>query len=216
MRILATLFALACGATCCLGYPRNFGKSDAQILAMSSDAWMAFYGKMAGESNAGMIEGLTCYGNALGRRNVSAIKRKPAADQTKLNELRAKLTAYAGDIAALAYYLNGGGSMFSVFGANWVMESEAAMWRVLGHGPTSPAMVVSMAKSEFDKLPGRMAAAAKAGMELYDPTQSKKAYDAAKLGFDSIIRIAATMPRAASDQILKFLKDCTQLASKDL
>lgn len=208
---LALLFGVAIGQS----YPRNFGKTDAQILAMSSDSWMAFYAGKAGESNAAMIEGIECYRQALGRRNDAEIKKRSPADQAKLNSLRSKMTTYATDISAVAYYVNGGGSMFSVFGANWVMESESAMWHVLGHGGKAPPMVVSMARLELDRLPDRMSTAAKS-MDAYDPEAAKRAYQSARLGFEGIVKIAAQMPRPVSDHILRFLRDCTKLASRDL
>ncbi|MDQ2798216.1 MAG: hypothetical protein M3Y13_01060, partial [Armatimonadota bacterium] len=100
--------------------------SDAQILAMGVDKWMAYYAKTQGmeEIEPTDREAMGIYTEALTRRDDAALRRLPSAQKQRFKRLRAALTRLHEDTLIVAQDNAGGGTMYLDFMAGAAVDDE--------------------------------------------------------------------------------------------
>lgn len=195
-------------------YPRKFGKSNAQILAMGSDKWMDFQGATAGQSTAGMSEGMAAYRSALRWRNDRLSTKSPATLRKRVADLRPLLVDYTGPLMSLGAYMTGGGTIWSNIHAGTLSNSEEILYALLS-GKAKPAkpQTTGMVKRELVSLAQDIEANSKESYNTPEKTaDARKDLAAARAAFARIAVAAARFDRKGSDHILAFCQSTAETA----
>jgi hypothetical protein len=196
----------------CLGlcraeeYPRRFGKTDAQILAMGRDRWMEFQGERAGQSTADMSEGMVAYRNALRRRNDRLSARASPTLRRRVAELRPLLADYTGRLMSLGAYMTGGGTVWSNIHAGALSDSEDTLYALLsGRSTPAKAYTTGMVKRRLDRLAEDVTKQSGESYNTPEKTaEARKDLAAARAVFGKIAGAAGKFDRKGSDHILAF------------
>ena len=195
--------------------PRRFGKSHAQILAMGVERWMDFQGAKAGQSTAGMTEGMMAYRDALRWRNDRLATKAPAARRADVAKLRPLLVRYTDGMMTVGHYMTGGGTIWSNIHAGALSDSEEVLYHLLAGGGKAPhPTTTGPILRQLAALEQDMADVAKerntTKAELdYVRADLKKA----RTAFTGITQIAARFDRRRSDRVLDFCLDMAETAA---
>ena len=195
--------------------PRNFGKSNAQILAMGSEKWMDYQGMKAGQSTGAMTEGMDAYRAALRWRNDGLSKRSKAA--ARVGKLRGHLVEFTRALMEIGSYQTGGGTMWANIGAGAISDSEEVLYPLLG-GPAKKSRrhTTGKVKRALDELRQLIETRSKkSDVTPAARADALKTFDRVRKSWAEAEKIAATFDRAGSDHILEFCLEQIQTAHGD-
>jgi hypothetical protein len=201
------LAALAAAGTARAGRaqerPQEFRETNTEILAMGLPKWLDLHG---GGSLADS-EALWAYRNALKWRNDRLMARVSPDLRRRIQRLRPLLVRYAQDMYEISLYEAGGGTIWSGVHGEALVDSEETLYALLG-GRVEPArpLVVSAVTKVLDELQADVDGPPDPDVPL-DPQSARAALASARATFRRILKIAATLDRKGSDQILAFCAD---------
>lgn len=187
-------------------YPRKFGKSNTQILAMGFDKWMDFQGARGGQSTAGMSEGMAAYRSALRWRNDRLSAKASPTLRKRIAELRRLLVDYTGHMLSLGAYMTGGGTIWSNIHAATLKETEETLYALLSAKaiPEEP-LTTGKVKRRFDSLAQDIELHSKESYNTPERTAgARRDLESARAAFTKISAVAARLDRSGSDHILAF------------
>jgi hypothetical protein len=207
-RILLLLLAVAilAGLARAEEYPRKFGKSNAQILGMGFDKWMDFQGAKAGQSTAGMSEGMAAYRTALRWRNDRLAAKALPALRKRVADLRPLLVDYTAHMMSLGAYMTGGGTIWSNIHAGVLCDSEETLYALLSPKvKAAKPHTTGMVKRELDTLSADIEDHSKESYNTLQKTEdARKDLASGRSAFAKIAAVAARFDRKGSDHILAF------------
>lgn len=121
-----------------VGHPQGtLGKTDAQILAMGRDKWVAFHSSRVGESTASLADAQSTYGQVLFRRNAALEKKLPKARRDLISMMRIDLVAYCNSLIEVSASFAGGGTVWVPVYAAVSSYVEETLYGVLTNKPFS-------------------------------------------------------------------------------
>jgi hypothetical protein len=216
VRLLALFLILAAvaGGVSAEEYPRRFGKSNAQILAMGSDKWMDFHGAKAGQSTAGMSEGMAAYRYALRWRNERLSAKASSTLRKQVAGLRPLLIDYTDHMMSIGAYMTGGGTIWSNIHASVLCVCEETLYDLLS-GKAKPAKshTTGMVKRQLDSLAEDITTNSKESYNTPEKTAgARKDLADGRATFAKIAAAAAMFDRKGSDHILAFCLSTAETA----
>lgn len=187
--------------------------SDAQILAMGVDKWMAYYAKMQGveEIEPTDREAMGIYTEALTQRDDDALRRLPPAQRQRFKRLRAALTRLHEDTLIVAQDDSGGGTMYLDFMASATVDDEELIATLIRTQP-GPAtsgerrrLAARQAKTRLDLIKARRSPPDAAGLSADDKQRLQT--DAAKLPGDlrALQTALATVPDSQTQLVWDYV-----------
>lgn len=197
-------------------YPRRFGKSEKQILAMGLERWMEYQGGKAGQSTAAMNEGMAAYRQALRSRNDRLARKATSRLRNQVAALRPLLERFTQSTVEIGSFITGGGTLWSLVHSDALVDAETTLYGLLG-GRIPPAKrhTTGEVQRALNALEPDIAAAAR---EM--PARSEehlaalKALARARSEFRAIAAVAAGMDRSRSDRVLGFCLERIEAAEE--
>lgn len=174
----------------------TLGKTHAQILAMGSERWVTLYTKRKGDSTPAIAGAFVTYGDALAMRNDRLLKGRKSP-------LRTHLRAFSDDLSVVGYSITGGGTIWTIFGAQSYRDVEEAFYRVLTHSGQAPRRVTSDVERAVATLAPMVA-------KVENPEDRKRAQASmvrARADLRAILVDARQLSRRDSDTVLEFCRD---------
>lgn len=185
----------------------TLGKSEAQIVAMGRDNWVAFFTDGDRDSTTNAAEAETIYGVALERRNRGRIARLPRARQGFLARTQNWLKAFETHVIELHATLSGGGDTFRSARAAIDADTEEVIGRLTGDRGPAPAShttgEVERRLSEFEtKIRKSKADRLKPEGETFSAEYGLQHLREAREAFRELAATLKSAPRAESDLVL--------------
>ena len=185
----------------------TYGKSEAEIVAMGWTKWNDFYTNKTSGSTVDMVTANEIYGAVLQHRNDRMLKGlTDEKSVATIKELRTLLTDYAGSAVNMAENRSGGGTIWHIFYAGILPETESVLYAVMG-GKSDKVKHARVSDVE-KKLADLAHLNAKKGsvdvLPEFKPGDAAKSLATMKKDLKKIARIAAEFDREGSDQVLQF------------